>query len=164
MTRTGWLLVGLAGTIGLLGYTKKTQIVKGVSDMLTPRGIRDNNPGNIRLSSTVWQGQSAQQTDVVFVQFDTPEYGIRALSHILDSYSNKHGLHTVASIINRYAPPVENQTGAYVQAVANAAGVAPDAVISVANYKPALIAGIIQHENGQQPYTAQQIQAGIYLA
>ena len=164
MTRTGWLLVGLAGAASLLAYQKKTQIITGVQDLITPRGIRNNNPGNIRLSETRWQGEAAQQTDGAFIQFVSPEYGIRALSKILDTYANDYQLSTVAGIISRFAPSNENDTNAYIQAVSDSIGVGPNTVISMANYKPGLIAAIVAHENGQQPYTDAQINAGIVLA
>lgn len=155
----GWLWVGLAAALALLGYTRRQDI----ADMTKPRGIRLHNPGNIRHSSAKWQGMAVQQTDPAFVQFISPEYGIRALSKVLDSYAAR-GLNTVRKIINTYAPPSENDTGAYVRAVANALGVGPDAVISVATNKQALIAAIIKHENGQQPYTLAQIDSGVALA
>jgi len=69
--------------------------------------VRNNNPANIRRGSTKWQGESAVQTDAAFVQFITPEYGIRALSKVLDTYASKYGLNTVSGIINRFAPPLK---------------------------------------------------------
>lgn len=128
------------------------------------RGIRNNNPANIRRSSTKWQGEAATQTDASFVQFITPEYGIRALSKVLDTYATKYGLNTVSGIINRFAPPSENNTGAYVAAVARALGVLPDQKISVAAYKPQLIAAIIKHENGINPYSVATISNGVAMA
>lgn len=126
------------------------------------RGLRNNNPGNIRLGAA-WQGMSPTQTDESFVQFVSPEYGIRALARILDNYAAR-GLTTVASIINTYAPPAENNTGAYVMAVADALGVDPNAQIDVTSTLPRLVAAIIQHENGLQPYGMDVIQRGIALA
>lgn len=132
--------------------------------MLTPRGVRNNNPGNIRLSNTTWQGQvpAAQQTDTDFIQFFSPAYGIRAIAKIMDSYAAR-GLNTVQSIISRWAPPTENDTAAYVQAVANSMGVDPNVTLSKADY-PALITAIIHHENGSQPYTTAEIDSGVSMA
>ncbi|HEY6093821.1 MAG TPA: structural protein [Gallionellaceae bacterium] len=132
--------------------------------MLTPRGIRNNNPGNIRLSGTTWQGMAPQQTDGSFIQFISPEYGIRAISKILDSYSTKYNLNTIRGIITRWAPPNENDTDAYVEAVADAVGVDPDVRLEVSRAKPQIIAAIIQHENGQQPYNLAQIDSGVRMA
>jgi len=133
-------------------------------EMIGMRGIRNNNPGNIRHSNIHWQGQSSQQTDAAFVQFDTPEYGIRALSKLLDTYSTKYNLNTVQGIIGRYAPASENDTSAYASAVARALGVSPDARIDVQERKADLIAAIIKHENGIQPYALAVIQTGVSLA
>ena len=73
-------------------------------EMIGMSGIRNTKPGNIRHSNIHWQGQSSQQTDPAFVQFISPEYGIRALSRLLDTYSTKYNLNTVKGIIVRYAP------------------------------------------------------------
>ena len=160
MTRTGWLLIALGASVALLGWTKKTEII----DMLTPRGIRNNNPGNIRHSASQWQGMAAQQTDPAFVQFVSPEYGIRALAKLLANYYTRDGLNTVRLLINKYAPSNENNTEAYSQAVARALGVTPDTVISVPQHLNALVEAIIQHENGQQPYQLAQITTGVAMA
>jgi len=160
MTRTSWLLIALGASIALLGWAKKTEII----DMLTPRGIRNNNPGNIRHSASQWQGMAAQQTDPAFVQFVAPEYGIRALAKLLNNYASRDGLNTVRLLINKYAPSNENNTEAYAQAVARALGVTPDTVISVPQHLNALVEAIIQHENGQQPYQLAQITTGVSMA
>lgn len=126
-----------------------------------PRGIRNNNPGNIRLGAD-WQGRAAEQTDAAFIQFKAPEWGVRAMVRILRTYENR-GLKTVRQIIDRWAPPNENDTESYVQAVAKAVGVMPSEPLTHAHL-PALLKAIIAHENGQQPYTDEQIAEGIALA
>jgi len=161
------LAVGLSGIALYLLATKSgqgvsSQISTGIQNMLTSRGLRNNNPGNIRLSNTTWQGQSATQTDGSFIQFDSPEYGIRAIAKILNSYASR-GINTVQDIINTWAPSTENNTAAYIQDVANQMGVSPDATVTDAN-KASLIAAIITHENGSQPYSQQQIDTGISMA
>lgn len=156
----GFTVQGVAQSVSNAVSTV-TDTIMGAIGM---RGIRNNNPGNIRHSSTKWQGQSATQTDSAFVQFVTPEYGIRALSKVLDTYSAKYGLNTVRGIINRYAPPSENITGAYVSAVAGALGVSPDQVIDVKGSKAKLVAAIIKHENGLNPYALATINTGVTMA
>lgn len=131
---------------------------------MKPRGLRNNNPGNIRHSKTVWMGQADEQPDKSFVAFEEPVYGIRALYKILKTYQSKHGLKTVAQIINRWAPPNENDTAAYVQAVANACGVTPEQEIELPTVAEKLVAAIIHHENGQQPYSAVTIRRAIDIA
>lgn len=128
------------------------------------RGLRNNNPGNIRHGSAQWQGMRAIQTDPAFVQFEESKWGIRALAKLLLNYYNSHGLKTVREIINRWAPPNENDTGAYVNHVANLLGVAPDAVIDVYARAGDLTKAIIRHENGLQPYSVAEINAGLSLA
>lgn len=129
------------------------------------RGIRNNNPGNIEISGQQWQGQVAGN-DTRFAAFETPEAGIRALAKNLITYQDKHGLNTVEGIINRWAPPKENQTSAYVQAVAKEVGVKPGDPINVRD--PAMLAkltaAIIRHENGAQPYGAETIDTGVKAA
>jgi hypothetical protein len=130
------------------------------------RGIRNNNPGNIRHSAIKWMGISDEQPDPTFVCFDEPKYGIRALYKILRTYQDKHGLETVEEMINRWAPPAENDTAAYVRSVAGAIGVSPDTKIDLCDREVAekLVAAIIRHENGEQPYEEKLIRAAINLA
>ncbi len=118
-----------------------------------PRGIRNNNPGNIRLSKTRWLGQRSFQFDPAFVEFDDPIMGLRALMRLLLTYQVKYGLDTVESLINRYAPPHENATDAYVHHVAKALAVGrrdridvtlPDTLQKIAR-------AVTRHENGR-PY------------
>jgi hypothetical protein len=130
---------------------------------MIPRGIKNQNPGNIRSGTADWEGMSPTQDDPEFVQFQGPQWGIRAIAKILLTYE-ADGLNTVQQIINRWAPPSENDTDAYVQAVAEACGVGANTPINVTQMLPSLIPAIIKHENGEQPYTTAQIEAGIALA
>ena len=97
-----------------------------------PRGIRNNNPGNIRHGSN-WQGlnPNSRNIDPAFCVFTSSVYGIRALAKVLINYKKIHGLNTVRQIISRYAPPNENQTTAYIQSVAKQLGVVPDTIIDI---------------------------------
>jgi hypothetical protein len=128
------------------------------------RGLRNNNPGNIRKSGTVWQGQKSQQTDSDYIQFVSPEYGIRALVKVLNTYRTSYGLDTVREIVGRWAPPNENDTASYVNSVAGKVGVSPDATLDFGIHLPALVKAIIAHENGLQPYSELTISRGIALA
>ncbi|HGF8676305.1 TPA: structural protein [Salmonella enterica subsp. enterica] len=123
--------------------------------MNTPRGIRNNNPGNIRWGDD-WKGLApkSQRTDKDFCQFITPEYGIRAMIVILRNYQRKHGLNTISGIINRWAPTNENNTQAYIDSVAKSTGVTPDQFIHTddSRFMMKLLQAIIRHENGVQPY------------
>ena len=127
------------------------------------RGIRNCNPGNIRHSPDKWLGE-IPGNDKAFKTFSDPVYGIRALAKLLLNYERKYGLNTISGIISRWAPTVENNTAAYIDAVAKSCGVDPFRVIDVAAYLPALVPAIITHENGSQPYTDEQISQGIAMA
>lgn len=127
--------------------------------MKQSRGIRNNNPGNIDYNkNNNWRGQIGIEEGVAkprFARFDTPENGIRALAKLLLNYQRLHKLNTVRGIINRWAPPVENVTSAYVAACARALGVAADEVINLSDSRllKLLTVAIIKHENGSQPYS-----------
>jgi hypothetical protein len=155
---------GLAAAALMLGISQRQAITETVQNMVIPRGIRNNNPGNIRNNGTRWQGMALVQDDPSFVRFISPEYGIRALSHLLDTYATKYNLHTVQAIIERYAPGTENDTASYVQAVAGALGVAAGQQIDVQARKGDLIFAICMHENGKVPYSIAQIENGIMMA
>jgi hypothetical protein len=127
------------------------------------RGIRNNNPGNIRLGAADWKGMATDQTDGAFVTFTRPEWGIRAIVRILRSYERR-GLKTVRQMINRWAPPTENDTDSYVDHVAQAVGVDPDVGVDLDTVLVALVEAIVKQENGSQPYPVETIQRGIDLA
>lgn len=131
---------------------------------MTPRGLRNANPGNIRHSRTLWQGEAAVQADPDFVTFTAPEWGLRAIAKILLTYQ-RNGLDTVRKIVGRWAPPVENDTTAYVVSVAQAVGVNPDAPLDLTNpgLMGAMIKAIVRHENGQQPFSDAQVTRALGL-
>ena len=130
------------------------------------RGIRNNNPGNLRRSKDPWQGLAENQIDEEFFVFKTPIYGIRALARTLIAYQDEHGLRTIGKIINRWAPANENDTAAYIEAVSDETCFGADNPLDMHSYddlKP-LVLAIIKHENGQQPYTAAQVDKALVLA
>jgi len=130
------------------------------------RGMHNNNPGNLRRSKDPWQGLTEQQTDPEFFVFSSPTYGIRALARTLISYQDEHGLKTIGQIINRWAPSNENDTDTYIEGVCEDTGFTADQKLNMHYYnelKPVVLA-IIKHENGQQPYTASQIDKALVLA
>lgn len=90
-----------------------------------PRGIRNNNPLNIRIGN-VWLGEVKKPTDKSFEQFISMEYGIRAGFIILRRYIRRYGIDTIAEIISRWAPSSENNTKAYISAVAKRTQLNPD--------------------------------------
>lgn len=135
-------------------------IVNAWSNLVTytVRGLRNNNPGNIRISGNNWRGKvpAADNTDGAFEQFYNAPDGIRALARNLYSYYNR-GLRTIDQIITTWAPTSENNTTAYIAQVVAATGVPADAQFPP-DKVPALVATIIKHENGQQPYAQKVIE------
>ena len=149
----------------LIGGLVVAVLFGGAKLVSAVRGIRNNNPGNIELGDESWQGAVPidQQTDDRFVQFISPEYGIRAMAKILDSYARR-GIVTIADIISTWAPPNENDTSAYIRAViADLFGVDAHTPIYRAQW-PGLIAAIIHYENGIQPYDSSTLARGVALA
>jgi hypothetical protein len=136
--------------------------------MTEPRGLRNNNPGNIRKSEATrnFSGLAVMQDDPEFWKFKGAEWGIRALAKILLTYQRKHGLKTVGQIMNRWAPPSENPTDQYAIFVAGQVGVSTTEEIDleVGIVMQRLVRAIIHFEQGQQPYSAKILSLGIALA
>lgn len=93
------------------------------------RGIRNNNPLNIRIGNT-WLGEVSNPTDSDFEQFCSIQYGLRAGFVILRRYIRRYGRNTIAKIINAWAPASENNTQAYIDAVSKRTGIPKDAILS----------------------------------
>lgn len=132
-----------------------------------PRGIRLNNPGNIRRNPRItWIGQAPEQLDPEFVTFARPEDGIRAIVRILHTYQVRTAQDdSIRDLISRWAPPSENDTPAYVAHVARIVGVDPDLPLPFDGpWRPAFLEGVIDHENGEQPYPMDLIERAIALA
>lgn len=128
---------------------------------MTPRGIRNNNPGNIRLSGDKWKGLSPSQTDGAFFQFAEMKWGYRALLRTLQNYRRIHGLQTVADFISRWAPHTENNTSGYILRVCKELG-APTTFVPDVDDKGtmcALAAAISLVENGI-PAVVADVEAG----
>ena len=136
--------------------------------MKTPRGLRNNNPLNIRKSrKTTWVGQSEKQEDRDFVQFCSMAYGYRAAFKVLQNYRVLYDCMTLRQYIQRWAPPIENNTDAYVSSVARTAGVNPDALLPSPRKGRAvwvkIVAGMHLVENGMMPVVS-RIEEGWELA
>jgi len=133
---------------------------------MNPRGIRNNNPGNIRSNGTPWQGLDNPDSDGAFARFKSPAWGIRALARTLITYQDKHGIDTVQGIIDRWAPPSENDTDSYADFVRVGVGVSKGRKINVHQYEVMLpmVRSIITYENGSMPYSDQEVDHGLTLA
>jgi hypothetical protein len=126
-----------------------------------PRNVRNNNPGNVDRTSIVWQGMSAVQSDPRFITFVSPQWGFRCAARILLGDYHE-GCVTVHELINRWAPPIENDTGAYVTDVAKALTVGIDETLSLPAQLLLLLKGIAVHEGGC-PWADSVVQLGIDL-
>lgn len=120
---------------------------------MLPRGIRNNNPLNIRRSKDKWKGMKAQQSDAAFVQFESMEYGWRAAFWLLTrTYYHKYRLYTIRTIVQKWAPPLENNTIAYINQVSRLTGLHPDESLGIPSDRPerwlALAAAMAIQENG----------------
>ena len=95
-----------------------------VKTQKTPRGIRNNNPLNIRIGNS-WQGEVENPTDKTFEQFTQMEYGLRAGFYLLRRYISRYHLNTISDIIKRWAPANENNTENYIKRVSLEVGLGP---------------------------------------
>lgn len=132
---------------------------------MTPRGIRNNNPGNIR-HGDLWIGLADNQSDPEFCTFKDARFGFRAMVKILFRYETL-GVSTVGGIIERWAPSSENDTLAYIADVMKHMPVhSASQQIDVHEYSVCrpLIEAITRHEQGIQPYPEPTLIAGLAMA
>lgn len=126
------------------------------------RGLQNNNPGNIRISRDKWRGETSPSQDKAFKQFDSMAWGYRAMFHLINNYSRLYGCNTIRKIIDRWAPPEDNNhTEAYIAAVCKDTGVPPDGHITT-TYKDIMVpivAAMARVENGV-PANLSDVNAG----
>lgn len=129
---------------------------------MATRGIRNNNPGNIRVSKDQWEGMTGD--DGAFITFDSPESGVRALGKNLLSYG-RQGYDSIEKIINRWAPPNENDTQAYIDSVVAATGIPATQSLDLSD--PDTLSSLAQaisfHETGSR-YDPEVYQQGVARA
>lgn len=129
---------------------------------MATRGIRNNNLGNLRVSKDQWEG--AVGDDGAFVIFDSPESGVRALAKNLQSYG-RQGYDSIEKIINRWAPPNENDTKAYIDSVVAATGIPATQSLDLSD--PDTLSSLAQaigyHETGSR-YDPEVYQKGVARA
>lgn len=122
------------------------------------RGEALNNPGNIEHGPQTWQGQTSDQPDAKLVKFATPEDGLRAIVKTLQTYQRK-GIFTIAGAVTRWAPPIENNTQAYIDDECAHCSASPGSPFMRTFLL--FIRGLITHEQGRCIYPDAQIQAVI---
>lgn len=146
-----------------------------MSDPKNARGYRNFNPGNIDHNpSNKWQGLRGIETTgnpPRFAVFESHEYGIRALCALLTTYQDRHGLNTIAGMINRWCPPKDahagnQRTDLYIKHVEQLTGFTADQEIDMHKYEYAepIVKAIITHELGGQPYEQSVLDEGLRRA
>lgn len=151
-----------------IGGTASLILISGYLVMRKPIGIRNNNPGNIRITNDAWVGLSANQNGEYFT-FLKPEYGYRAMAKILQNY-HRRGVNTIQTIINTWAPSSENDTSSYINHVAEFLTTSPAEELDLIN-DPVVLADLMEviarHENGSKAWekyhNKDMIFNGIYL-
>lgn len=101
-------------------------------DTKIPRGIRNNNPLNIRIGNR-WQGEVENPTDTEFEQFISMKWGLRAAFILLKRYIERYRLNTIRDIISRWAPSTENNTRRYIEQVCRWTDMPEDRVLDFNN-------------------------------
>ena len=121
-----------------------------------PRGIRNNNPGNLRS----W-GDTPREDG--FARFATPEAGLAAMIKNLQVQQSKHGLNTIAGIIGRWAPPSENDTAAYVGNVSKQTGFGAHQPLDLTDKKTVapLISSMIRQEGNSAGYSKDMVEKAV---
>lgn len=127
---------------------------------IVPRGIRNNNPLNIRIGN-VWLGEVANPTDPDFEQFVSMLYGMRAAFVLLRRYIRHYHRDTIVSIISAWAPRVENNTIAYIDYVASQVGISADTPVKYEDRDTMvkLLAAMARYECGATPSSDDIIKA-----
>jgi hypothetical protein len=133
--------------------------------MALPRGIRNNNPMNIRIGND-WQGEKVPLLEKQFEVFTSPVFGIRAGAKLLRNYQLNNNLNTIREVLNKYAPNSENKTDSYIAHVSELTGFGADNYLQLqdAQVLASVVSAIIKHENGFNPYSTETIAAGVTLA
>lgn len=162
--RTNWPITIIAGGIILLGVTMTGKT----------RGLKNNNPGNIRYDGSQWVGLVGKD-EKGFCKFDTMDHGLRALGIIILNYQKKHGINTLAAFGNRYAPVYDNPgstAGEYGRNMAKSMGFLPDrnenSPIMFSLYLLQMMKAVCIQENGRIPaklyINEKQLAAGLSMA
>lgn len=116
-----------------------------------PRGLRNNNPLNIRRTKELWQGLKTEQTDPDFFQFESMCWGYRAAFVVLRTYRNRYKANTIERIVRRWAPEADgNDTEYYIRKVAVLTGLERKQIVDDQDPKTMmnLVAAMSRVENG----------------
>lgn len=162
------ILIAVIGAGALLFFSPKAEGEEKETDIINaitaPRGIRNNNPGNLRYYSPInWVGQLGDDGGGYAV-FDKMENGIRASFINLRTYYQKHGLDTIEEIIKRWAPKEENPTNNYINFVSEKTGIKRNVAFTFNEANAVkILDAIFWFENGER-VDQQKIIAGVRAA
>ena len=128
------------------------------------RAERNHNPGNIRRCGVRYRGERRPSCDPAFKEFESDEWGYRAMFVLLHTYQVRYGLNTLREMISRYAPPEENHTALYIDAVSEMTGVKPDEPLDTLDRKQMIpiVAAMSRIENGCEARRS-EVEAGWML-
>lgn len=143
----------LLSVLGILALSGSFVVAKKVLNV--PRGIRNNNPGNLRDTSITWQGEvpKAQKQDPEFEEFTEMKYGLRALIKDILNDMQK-GKVTIHDLISEFAPSSENNTRRYIEFVVKQTGfVEYQTLKSTKEYLFPLVKAIAKYETGKDVVT-----------
>jgi hypothetical protein len=136
-------------------------------ETVLPLGLRQNNPGNIRSGGDNWLGLTEGGNEG-YAQFESPEYGLRAMARTLGTYADTHDIGTIDGLINRYAPEGDNTEESranYKSVLADTLGVGINDPIDLKAARNQLMPAMIGFENANNmPYTQDQINMAIQAA
>ena len=120
--------------------------------MRISRGYKNNNPGNIRINSDVFEGEVRPSADKSFKQFKSMAYGYRAMFIVIRTYIQRHKLNTIRGIISRYAPSNENHTENYIRVVSERSGIPENDIVYPDNREMMvrIVAAMSFVENGRE--------------
>lgn len=142
------------------------------------RGFRNHNPCNLRTLPlpAIWKGQMGVDNNpggpfAIFGDLDGQEadfWGLRGAARNFKSYQTRDGCLTMGQVIQRHAPPDDdNNTQAYVAFVCKGMGIDPDVPVSLATSPQLmlrLIKQVVREENGMCPYSDEFIASAIAAA
>lgn len=140
------------------------ELPRGDGYKSAPRGIRNNNPGNLNFAgqtgATMEGGDGGR-----FAVFESMQHGVAALYKQLQLYF-KRGINTLSSIVKTYAPASDNNNvDAYISALTKATGKGANEVLDSGDTETMarLMKGIVDHENGKGYISSSDIMGGIQL-
>lgn len=124
-----------------------------------PRGLRNNNPGNIRITNIPWRGK-LPGGDGTFEVFVDRAHGYRALMRNLRTFMRRDNLRTVYDLIKKWAPPSENNTAGYVRRVCKKTGYSAHQILKDDKETLTALAAAICLVENEVPAVPEEIEAG----